>query len=119
MKTSKKALIIAALVLDVVVTLALAVFNIIMLANTVGKTAVDLQTTEGYIGYLLKNPTIYLVCYVVPLFVLLAGNIIALVIYVKRSTKKEPVKVSDLSDEDRQALLQELASDLGQKKDEQ
>ena len=117
MKKSKKPLIIAALALDVVVTLGLAVFNIIMLANTVGKTAVDIQTAEGYIGYLLKNPTIYLVSYVIPLFVLLAGNIIALVIYVRKSTKKEPVKLNDLSDDDKKALMAELAQDLGKKED--
>ena len=118
MSKSKKVLLIALLALDVVVTLGLAVFNIIMLANTVGKTAVDIQTTEGYIGYLLKNPTVYLCAYVVPLFVLLAGNIIALVIYVRKSTKKEPVKVQDLSEEQKQALMSELLGDLQEKKED-
>ena len=115
MKKSKKILLIVALVLDVLVTLGLAVFNIIMLANTVGKTAVDIQTTEGYIGYLLKNPTVYLVAYVIPLFVLLAGNIVALVIYVRKSTKKEPVKVEDLSEEQLAALKQQVLEDLERK----
>ena len=117
MKNSKKTLIIVALVLDVIVTLGLAIFNIIMLANVVGKTAVDIQTAEGFIGYLLKNPTIYLVSFVIPLFVLLAGNIIGLVIYVRKSTKKEPIKVNDLTDEQREALKRELLGDLD-KKDE-
>ena len=115
MKKSKKILLIVALALDVLVTLGLAVFNITMLANTVGKTAVDIQTTEGYIGYLLKNPTVYLVAYVIPLFVLLAGNIVALVIYVRKSTKKEPVKVEDLSEEQLAALKQKVLEDLEKK----
>lgn len=118
MSKPKKIALICALVLDIVVTLGLAVFNIIMLANTVGKTAVDIQTAEGFIGYLLKNPTIYLVAFVVPLFVLLAGNIIALVIYVRKSTKKEPVKVQDLSEEQKQALMSELLGDLQEKKED-
>ena len=112
MKKFKKPLLIALLVLDIVATLGLAVFNIIMLANTVGKTAAEIITAEGYIGYLQNNPTVYLCAYVIPLFVLLAGNIVALVIYVRKSTKKEPIKVNDLSDEQKEALRKQLLEDL-------
>ena len=109
---NKKPLLITLLVLDVLVTLFLAVFNIIMFANVVGKTAQDLLAQEGYFGYLAQNTTLYLLCYVVPLFVLLAANVVGLVIYVRKSTKKEPVKVDDLTDEQREALKQELLKDL-------
>lgn len=112
MSKSKKALIIALLALDVVVTLGLAVFNIIMLANTVGKSSVDIITAEGFIGYLQQNPTVYLCAFVIPLFVLLAGNIVGLVVYVRKTTKKEPVKVADLSEEQKEALRKELLNDL-------
>lgn len=112
MNKAKKPLLITLLVIDIIATLGLAVFNIIMLANTVGKTAAEIITAEGYIGYLQNNPTVYLVSYVIPLFVLLAGNIIGLVIYVRKSTKKEPIKVNDLSDEQKEALRKQLLEDL-------
>lgn len=115
---NKKPLLIALLAVDVVLTLGLAVFNIIMLANTVGKTAAEILAAEGFIGYLQNNPTVYLVAFVVPLFVLLAGNIIGLVVYVRKSTKKEPIQVNDLTDEQKEALRQELLKELqGDKKE--
>ena len=109
---NKKPLFIALLALDIAVTLGLAIFNIIMLANTVGKNAAELSEGTGLIGYLQKNPTIYLVAFVIPLFVLLAGNIIGLVVYVRKSTKKEPIQVDDLTDEQREALRKELLAEL-------
>ena len=109
---NKKPLFIALLALDIAVTLGLAVFNIIMLANTVGKNAAELAEGTGLIGYLQKNPTIYLVAFVIPLFVLLAGNIIGLVVYVRKSTKKEPIQVDDLTEEQREALRKELLAEL-------
>ncbi len=115
---NKKPLFIALLAVDVVLTLGLAVFNIIMLANTVGKTQAQLMAAEGFIGYLQNNPTVYLCAFVIPLFVLLAANIIGLVIFVRKTTKKEPVQVDDLSDEQKEALRQELLKDLqGDKKE--
>ncbi len=109
---NKKPLFITLLAVDLVLTLGLAVFNIIMLANTVGKTAAEILGSEGFIGYLQNNPTVYLVAFVIPLFVLLAANIIGLVIYVRKSTKKEPIQVNDLTDEQREALKAELLKDL-------
>ena len=49
---NKKPLFIALLALDIVITLGLAIFNIIMLANTVGKTPVELMARDDFIGYL-------------------------------------------------------------------
>jgi uncharacterized membrane protein len=46
--------------------------------------------------------------FVVPLFILLAANIIGLVVYVKRSTQKKKITASELSAEDKKALLAEL-----------
>ena len=54
----------------------------------------------------------------VTLFLILAGNIIGLVIYVRRSAKKEPVKVNDLTEEQKEALRQELLNDLKNEKEE-
>ena len=109
---NKKPLWIILISLDVAITVALFVISIIMLASTVGKTSADIAQAEGFIGFLQKNPTIYLVGFVVPLFVLLAANVIGLVLYVRHSTKKEPVKVNDLSEAQKEALRAELLKDL-------
>ena len=52
---------------------------------------------------------------------LLAANIVGLVIYVRKTSKKEPTKLDDLSEEQKEALRQELLKDLqggsGEKKE--
>ena len=109
---NKKPLFIALVSLDVAITIALFVISIIMLAN-VSKSDIDRANMTGFVGWLVNlKPWVYGVAFVVPLFLLLAANIIGLVIYVKRSTKKEPVQVSDLTDEQKEALRQELLKDL-------
>ena len=76
--------------------------------------------SSGLIKYLLQNRTIYGVFFVIPLFLLLAVNIVGLVIYVRKTTKKEPAKLEDLSDEQKEALRQELLKDLqGENKKEE
>ena len=65
-----------------------------------------------FIAFLIKNPTVFLCACVIPLFVLLATNIICLVIYVRKTSKKEPAKLEDLSEEQKEALRQELLKDL-------
>lgn len=108
---------------DVGLTLFLFVIHIIMLAQTVGKTAAEIQANaakNGLIGYLQTHTTFYLWLFVIPLFVILAGNIVALVLYVRKSTKKEQVKVDNLTDEQREALKRELLQDLaGEQKSEE
>ena len=109
---NKKPLFISLIALDVIITIALFVISIIMLANA-GKTAGERAAMTGFVGWLVNlKPLVYGLAFVVPLFLLLAVNIIGLVIYVKRSTKKEPVQVSDLTDEQKEALRQELLKDL-------
>lgn len=109
---NKKPLLIALISLDVAITITLFVFSVIMLANA-SKTAGEREGMEGFIGWLVNlNPLVYGLAFVVPLFLLLAANIIGLVVYVKRTTKKEPVKVNDLTEEQKEALRQELLKDL-------
>ena len=69
---------------------------------------------SGLILYLLQHTSFYFWVFVFPLFVLLAGNIIGLVIYMKKTSAKEnaPTRLDDLSDEQREALRQELLKDL-------
>ena len=112
---NKKVLWISLGALDVAVTIFLFVVHVIMLANIVGKSAEDVERVRSghdLVAYLINNNTVYLVAFVIPLFLILAANIIALVFYVKKQTKKEPVKVSDLTDEQREALKKELLKDL-------
>ena len=108
----KKVLFIAGISLDVAVTIFLFVLSIIMLANA-GKTDVERKAMTGFVGWLVNlEPWVYGVAFVVPLFILLAANVIGLVIYVRKTTKKEPVQVSDLTDEQKEALKKELLNDL-------
>lgn len=111
---NKKPLFIALIVLDLALTIFFLVISIIMLANTVGKTPAEIQANagNGLIGYLQNHTTVYFLGFVLPLFVLLAANIIGLVIFVKKTSKSEPTKLDDLSDEQKEALRQELLKDL-------
>ena len=117
MKKSQKILIIAGVAVDVAVTVFLFVISIIMLAflGKYGdvKTAIANTKDGELINTLLKNTNLYFWAFVFPLFILLAGNILGLVFYVKKtSPKAEPAKLSDLSEEQKEALRQELLRDL-------
>ena len=109
---NKKVLWIALISLDVVLTIFLFVVHIIMLANVVNKTKEQLASLTGFVGALANNTGLYLGAFVIPTFVILAANIVGLVIYVRRQTKKEPIKVNDLTDEQKEALKKELLEDL-------
>ena len=111
---NKKVLWITLISVDVAVTVFLFVMHIIMLANVVNKTAAQIAELQGFIGYLARKPGlyVYLGAFVIPTFLILAANIIGLVIYVRKETKKEPIKVNDLTDEQKEALKKELLEDL-------
>ena len=117
---NKKPLFIALIALDLALTIFFLVISIIMLANTVGKTPAEIAANTGFIGYLQNHTTVYFFGFVLPLFVLLAANIIGLVLFVKKTSKSEPTQLNDLSDEQKEALRQELLKDLmgGAKKEE-
>ena len=119
MKNFKKPLIIAGLVLDVGVTVFLFVISIMILAKVIPAAtlneAINNSRNIPLIHFLLKNPTIYLVAFVIPLFVLLAGNVIGLIFYVKKTSGKQPAQLDDLTEEQKEALRQELLKDLGNK----
>ena len=118
----KKPLLIAAIVVDMGATIFLFVISIIMLATMVGSatTAEAIANSDGLIKYLIQDTSsggfVYLLGFVVPLFVLLALNIVGLVLFVRKTTKREPAKLSDLSDEQKEALRKELLNDLQNKK---
>ena len=110
---NKKPLWIILIALDVAVTVFLLVISLIMLSQTIGKTANEIKNATGLIGYFQNHPQVYGLTCVVPLFLILAGNVIGLVIFVRKSTKKEPIKVNDLSEAEKEALRKELLKDLG------
>lgn len=112
---NKKILWICLGVLDVAVVTFLFVVHIMMLANVIGKSAQEVQILaqgDGLIAFLAGHLAVYGFAFVVPLFVILAANIVGLVIFMKKSMKKERVTVSDLSAEEREALKKELLKDL-------
>ena len=118
----KKPLFITLIALDIALTLFFFVISIIVLATMASSSSLNeaVAKSSGLIKYLLQHRTIYGVLFVIPLFVLLAVNIVGLVIYVRKTTKKEPAKLEDLSDEQKEALRQELLKDLkGESKKEE
>ena len=111
-----KGLIISGVAIDLCITAFLFVISIIMLI-LVGKyksANIAIEYTSGLFKFLFQNPTFYFWVFVFPLFVLLAANIIGLVFYVKKTSAKEnaPTKLDDLSEEQKEALRQELLKDL-------
>lgn len=122
MKKSTKYLIIAGVAVDVAITIFLFVISIIMLAmlGKYGDAKQAAANAQGLILYLLKNTNVYFWAFVFPLFVLLAGNIVGLVFYVKKTSakeaKSEQANLSDLSDEQKEALKAELLKDLMKEK---
>ena len=112
---NKKILWICLGVLDVAVVTFLFVVHIMMLANVVGKTPAEVQAladNPGLIGFLAGHLSVYGFAFVIPLFVVLAANIVGLVLYMRKTLKKDKVSVSDLSEEEREALKKELLKDL-------
>ena len=89
-----------------------------MLANIVGKTPAEVQEFakgEGFLNFLAGNLMVYGFAFVVPLFVILIANIVALVLYIRKNLKKAEISVSDLSLEEKEALKKELLKDLDNK----
>ena len=115
MKKYKKPLIISLVALELLITIFLFVLSIIFII-LVGKYGVQEAPNHvsGFLQTLMKNPTLYGFTCVVPLFLFLAGNIVLLVVYVRKTSEKEnaPAKLDDLSEEQKEALRQELLKDL-------
>ena len=115
---NKKVLWIAIGVVDVAVVTFLFVIHIIMLANVVGKSPAainEMAKGEGLISFLIGHLAVYGFAFVLPLFLVLAANIVGLVIYLRKNLKNEKVTVNDLSEEEKEALKKELLKDLESK----
>lgn len=114
MNKYKKPLFIGLIVLDVAITVFLFIISIMILTVVVPAETLNeaINNSSGLIRYLLVNPTIYLVFFVIPLFLILGANIVGLVFYVRKTAEKEKVKLNDLSEEEKELLRQELLKDL-------
>ncbi len=115
---NKKVLWIAIGAVDVAVVTFLFVIHIIMLANVVGKSPAainEMAKGEGLISFLIGHLAVYGFAFVLPLFLVLAANIVGLVIYLRKNLQKEKVTVNDLSEEEKEALKKELLKDLESK----
>ena len=115
MKKYKKPLLIGLIAVDFALTIFLFVLSIIMIVTVAqhnNNPQEAANASSGMIKFFIQNTTAFLWICVIPLFVLLAGNIIGLVFYVKKTYKKEPAKLEDLSEEQKEALRQELLKDL-------
>ena len=115
---NKKVLWICLAALDIAVVGFLFVIHIIMLANIIGKTPIEIRQLadgKGLVAYLAGHLSVYGFAFVLPLFLVLAANIIFLVFFLKKNLKRGKVTASDLSEEEREALKKELLKDLEKK----
>lgn len=115
MKKYKKPLLITLIALDFAITVFLFVISIIMIVTMAkyhNNPSTAANHSSGMIKFFITHTTAFLWICVIPLFVLLAVNIVGLVIYVRKTSKKAPAKLDDLSDEQKEALRQELLKDL-------
>jgi hypothetical protein len=114
-----KILRIGLVVLDVAITLFLLVISIIMLVKTLTMSTPEILSDYNkatFIGFLQNNSLFYFLVFVLPLFILLAANIIFLVIYVRKTTKAEPVKMDELTEEQKAELRKQILADLQKQK---
>ena len=119
MKKYKKPLLIALVVLDVALIVFFLVLSIMILVTVTKYKNQAAANSEGLIKAILQmKPVASFFAFVLPMFLVLAGNIIGLMMYVRKTTKKEPAKISDLSEEQKEALRQELLRDLQGNKEE-
>ncbi|MCR5332762.1 MAG: hypothetical protein K6E11_01920 [Bacilli bacterium] len=113
---TKKILIYSGLSLDIIVTVFLFVLSIIMLA-TMPETypGFDMkmyyESHPGFITYLQANPTVYLLACVLPLVILLIGNIFLLILFINKAGKKKAA-LSDLSEDQKAALRAEILKEM-------
>ena len=121
MNKYKKPLLIALVILDVAITTFFLVLSIMILAKVVPAKTLNeaIANSDGLVKAILQmKPVVSFFVFVLPMFLVLAGNIIGLMLFVRKTTKKEPAKIEDLSEEQKEALRQELLKDLQGDKEE-
>ena len=113
MKKYKKPLLIALVVLDIALITFFLVLSIMILVTVTQYKNQAVAHSTGLVRAILQMPPVgSFFAFVLPMFLVLAGNIVGLMLYVRKTTKKEPAKLDDLSEEQKEALRQELLKDL-------
>ena len=115
---NKKILWICLGALDVAIVGFLFVIHVIMLAKVIGKDPIQvaaLAEEPTLIGFLAGHLNVYGFAFVLPLFLILAANIVGLVLYLRKNLKQGKITASDLTEEEREALKKELLKDLQEK----
>lgn len=113
-KKGKKILYISLFSLDMALTVFLFVVSIFMLA-TMPKNTSQINP-KTFIGFFQANPTIFLLAIVLPEIILLATNVIILIMYVKKTSKKK-VQLNELSADEKEALRKQLLADLAKQEE--
>ena len=117
---TKKALIIAGLAVDVLVTIGLFVFSIVILVKMPDSRFESLPE-DTFLGYFQHNPMMILIVDVLPLTALLVLNVCLAIWYIKKTGKKEEkkqVSLNDLSEEEKTALKQKILQEMMQNSNE-
>ena len=115
MKKYKKPLLIALVVIDVAIVAFFLVLSIMILVKVVPAKTLNeaIANSDGLVKAILQmKPIASFFAFVLPMFLVLAANIIGLVLFVRKTSKSEPAKLDDLSEEQKEALRQELLKDL-------
>ena len=115
---NKKILWICLGALDVAIVGFLFVIHVIMLAKVIGKDPIQvaaLAEEPTLIGFLAGHLNVYGFAFVLPLFLILAANIVGLVLYLRKNLKRGKISASDLTEEEKEALKKELLKDLQEK----
>lgn len=109
---AKKVLIITGIALDVLLTIMLFVFSIVLLMN-LPDNQYDISD-NAFIAWFQGDPIRILLIIVLPLCLLLVGNIWLTVWYLKNSgtPAKKKVTLNDLSEEEKAALRQKILEEM-------
>ena len=117
---AKKGLIIAGIAVDILVTIALFAFSIVILVN-MPDTKYDSLPEDTFLGFFQHKPEMILLCDVLPLALLLVGNVCLTIWYLKKTDKKEgkkQVSLNDLTEEEKAALKQKILQEMMQNSDD-
>ena len=117
---TKKALIIAGIAVDVLITVGLFVLSLVILIN-IPDSRFERLPEDTFLGFFQHNPEMILICDVLPLALLLVANVSLAIWYIKKTGKKEEkkqVSLKDLSEEEKAALKQKILQEMMQNSDD-
>ena len=113
---NKKPLIIIGLAVDLILTIGLFVFSILLIAN-LPSSRVEIDPNTLF-GWFQVDPVRILIIDVIPLAVLLGINIFFTIRFLKGSEKKKKVALNDLSEEEKEALKKKILEEMMEKKED-